>query len=324
MGTVWLALPSQAQQLPQFSQYMNNPYVLNPAASSLYSDIDIHAGFRQQWAGYDGAPQTYYLSGTVNLGPAAPGDDNFYSIPISYRQGLLDNITSPRPKHVVGGLLAVDEYGMFKRTSLMASYSYHMPVGQKHHLAIGVSLGWYGLSFASNCVILENPSDATYEDFIANGTRSDLFDINAGVYFYGEKLFAGYSIYQLGQNDIVLGNEDGAANLSNAKLAIHHYLTAGYRIGVSENFDLIPSAMLKIRTPSPLSVDINLMGEFDKRFRLGISYRNQDAVAVIAGANLNDWLRLAYSYDYVTSEINDLSSGSHEVVLGVQLNRKNK
>ena len=82
--------------------------------------------------------------------------------------------------------------------------------------------------------------------------------------------------------------------------------------------------MLKIRPPSPLSVDINLMAEWDRRFRLGLSYRNQDAVSVILGANITDEIRLAYAYDYITSDINDLSSGSHEVVVGFQFNRKNR
>jgi len=47
--------------LPQYSQYMQNMYVLNPAASCLESDIDINLGFRQQWAGFDGAPQPGYV-----------------------------------------------------------------------------------------------------------------------------------------------------------------------------------------------------------------------------------------------------------------------
>lgn len=323
-ASLWMALQVSGQQLPQFSQYMNNPYVLNPAASSLYSDIDIHAGFRQQWAGYDGAPQTYYLSGTVNIGRRQQPSGPLYSIPISYRRPLLDKQSDPVAKHVIGGLAAVDEYGMFQRTSVMGSYAYHLPLGDTYFLAAGISMGWYGLQFASNRVVLENPTDATYDDFIANGTRSDLFDVNAGLYLYGERLFAGYSIYQIGKNEIDLGNESGGANLSEARLAIHHYATAGYRFSLTESLDLTPSAMFKIQTPAPVSVDVNLMAEFDRRFRLGISYRNQDAVAVLAGADLNDWLRLAYSYDYVTSRINDLSSGSHEVVLGVQLNRKNQ
>lgn len=318
-----MVFSAAAQQLPQYSQYMNNPYVLNPAASSLFTDVDIHAGFRQQWAGFDGAPQTYYLSGTVNIGPKQPATGTQYSIPISHRSLLRNPPVQRTAKHVVGGLAAVDEYGVFKRSSVMGSYAYHHPLGENYWLAAGVSFGWYGLEFGSNDIILENPDDNTYNDFVANGTNTNLFDVNAGVFLYSDRAFIGYSIYQIGQNEIELGNESTAADLSDAKLNLHQFATLGYRLTVTEGFDLTPSAMFKILGPAPLSIDINLMAEFNQRFRLGISYRNEDAVSILAGVSLNEWLRLDYAYDYVTSEINNLSSGSHEVVLGFQFNRKN-
>lgn len=315
---------ANAQQLPQFSQYMNNPYVINPAASSLTHDIDLGLGFRQQWAGFEGAPQTYYVGGTINLGKQPTSSGKLYSIPIS-NPGLLKSKPAVRyGKHVVGGLIARDEYGVFQRNSVMGSYSYHHPIGDDYWIAGGLSLGWYGFSFDRNNIILENDVDNTYNDFIANGSNSNIFDINAGVYFYGDRAFIGYSVYQLGRNEINLGDEQSPLNLSEARLEMHHYVNAGYRFTVSEKIDLTPSFMMKFRPPAPLSVDINLMAEWDRRFRLGFSYRNQDAVSIILGANLTDFMRLAYAYDYVTSDINDLSSGSHEVVLGFQFNRKNK
>ena len=314
---------TNAQQLPQFSQYMNNTYVINPAASSLTHDIDLNIGFRQQWAGFEGAPQTYYFGGSINLGkrPGPPG--KLYSIPIS-QPGMLKQKPSKRyGKHVVGGLIARDEYGVFERTSVMGSYSYHHPIGENYWLAGGLSLGWYGLSFDKNSIVLENDFDNTYFDFIANGSNSNLFDINAGLYFYGDRVFAGYSVYQLGRNEINLGNEDSPLNLSDARLEMHHFINAGYRLKLSDMIDLTPSFMVKILSSSPLSVDVNVMAEWNKKFRLGLSYRNEDAVSVILGANLTDFMRLAYAYDYVTSDINDVSSGSHEVVLGFLFNRKN-
>ncbi len=320
--TFFASFMVKAQQLPQFSQYMNNPYVLNPAASSLNTDIDINLGFRQQWAGFDGAPQTYYVSGTVNLGKIPPPSGTLYSIPISHPELLRQEKSERFPKHVVGGLVARDEYGVFERTSVMASYSYHHPIGESYWVAGGISLGWYGFTLDRSNIILENEADNTYNDFIANGSNSNLFDINAGVYVYGERAFLGYSVYQLGQNRIVLGNEETPLNLSDTRLEMHHYITSGYRFTVSEKIDLTPSFMVKVRPPSPLSVDFNVMAEWDKRFRLGLSYRNEDAVSVILGANITDYMRLAYAYDYVTSDINDLSSGSHEIVLGFQFNRK--
>jgi len=313
----------KAQQLPQYSQYMQNMYVVNPAASSLHEDVDINLGFRQQWTGFDGAPQTYYLSGTVNLGKKPEVTGSRYSIPIS-NKALLQNSTvvERKAKHVVGGLVARDEYGLFERSSFMASYSYHHPIGDKYYLAAGTSLGWYGLNFGTNQVILENPSDNTYNDFIKNGTQSNLFDINAGLYFYSKRAFVGYSIYQIAQNEINLGNESTAENFSEAKLAVHHFATVGYAFPINENFDLTPSVFFKILGPAPLSFDLNIRADLYQRFWVGASFRNQDAVSAMAGIFINDWIKLGYSYDYVTSQINDLSSGSHEVVLGFQFNRK--
>lgn len=291
------------QQLPQFSQYMQNMYVLNPAASSLFTDVDINMGFRQQWAGFDGAPQTYYVSGTVNLGKKPQTSGYLYSIPISHREMLNRQITERYAKHVVGGMAAIDQYGAFKRSSIMASYSYQMPLGDTYWLSVGTSLGWYGLNFAQNDVVLENINDNTYNDFIANGSQSNLFDINGGVYVYSERAFVGYSIYQIGQNEINLGNADSPVNLSDAKLKIHQFATVGYKFPVSENLDLTPSVMFKMMGAAPLSFDINLKADLYQKFWLGFSYRNEDAVSLLVGLNISDWMKFGYAYDYVTSEI---------------------
>jgi type IX secretion system PorP/SprF family membrane protein len=195
-------------------------------------------------------------------------------------------------------------------------------VGDQYYVALGTSLGWYGLNFGSGSVILENPMDNTYNAFVANGTRANLFDINAGAMFYGERLFAGYSVYQIGENQIELGNEGTPAGLTETRLALHQYAMFGYRFSVSDQVDLTPSTLFKLRGPAPASFDINLRADFDQRIFAGLSYRSQDAVSVMAGLIINDWLQVGYAYDYITSSINNLSSGSHEIVLGFQFDRK--
>lgn len=318
---VFAATDGIAQQLPQFSQYMLNPYVINPAASSMHSDVDMAMGFRQQWTGFDGAPQTYYVGGTVNIGRKPQSTGYSYGIPISNRRMMNSGITERKSKHVVGGLAAVDEYGAFQRSSVMASYSYHHPIGDSYYLSVGTSLGWYGMNFGSGNVILENPNDNTYNDFIANGTRANLFDINAGAMLYSDRLFVGYSIYQIGENQIELGNNGAPAGLSDTRLAVHHFAMAGYRFTLTDQIDLTPSTMFKLRGPAPPSFDINVKADFNERVFVGLSYRYEDAVSILGGVHINDWLRVAYAYDYVTSQINNLSSGSHEIVLGVRFDR---
>ena len=49
------------QQVPQFSQYLRNQYMVNPGAAGVYDFLDITAGGRLQWLGFEDAPKTSYL-----------------------------------------------------------------------------------------------------------------------------------------------------------------------------------------------------------------------------------------------------------------------
>src|SRR6201986_23918 len=75
-----------AQQRPQYTQYVFNNYLLNPALSGIENYTDVKAGYRSQWTGLQGAPVTSYLTVNAPLGsdfingdatemPAAGGTD---------------------------------------------------------------------------------------------------------------------------------------------------------------------------------------------------------------------------------------------------------
>jgi type IX secretion system PorP/SprF family membrane protein len=51
-----------AQQNPQYSQYMMNTYLINPAVVGIEDYTDIKVGYRNQWTNFEGAPTTYYLT----------------------------------------------------------------------------------------------------------------------------------------------------------------------------------------------------------------------------------------------------------------------
>ena len=53
---------SYGQQLPIYSQYLYNKYLLNPAVagSDGYTSVSLTA--REQWVGYSGAPRTFSVS----------------------------------------------------------------------------------------------------------------------------------------------------------------------------------------------------------------------------------------------------------------------
>ena len=65
LGTVLLLfLPALiwGQQKPQYTQYIINNYIVNPAFTGIENYIDIKMGHRQQWVGLKGAPVTTYIT----------------------------------------------------------------------------------------------------------------------------------------------------------------------------------------------------------------------------------------------------------------------
>jgi type IX secretion system PorP/SprF family membrane protein len=314
-----------AQQLPQYSQYMHNQYVVNPAAAGMNDYLDVNLSFRQQWSGVTDAPRTYYLSATGALGKGSKPESRSLSIPISKPELLTKDLGTGKRKlkHALGGIVMADEYGVFNRTFVNLGYALHIPIGKTYYASVGASLGWSGMTFDNSSITLENQNvDAVYNDFIANGNRANMFDLNLGVMFYNDNLFLGYGLYQIMQNQIKLGGGDSPAGLTDAKLSDHHYILAGYRIGLSEKLGITPSAMLKNQGPAPLSYDINLKVDYMRKYWLGVSYRNEDAIVAMLGVTIKDLIRVGYSYDYTMSQLNNSSNGSHEIVLGLMLFKK--
>src|SRR5512136_632106 len=53
---------ADAQQLPLFSQYNYNKFLINPAHAGSDGFTSFNITAREQWLGYSGAPRTYSLS----------------------------------------------------------------------------------------------------------------------------------------------------------------------------------------------------------------------------------------------------------------------
>ncbi|MFZ4102883.1 MAG: type IX secretion system membrane protein PorP/SprF, partial [Sphingobacterium thalpophilum] len=95
-----------AQQKPQYTQYVMNNFILNPAIAGIENYVDLKAGYRAQWQGLDGAPVTSYIS------IHAPIGKNFlYGTSTSVPQGggnnpnnrsYLQNYMASEPHHGVG------------------------------------------------------------------------------------------------------------------------------------------------------------------------------------------------------------------------------
>lgn len=314
--------PAQAQQRPQYTQYILNNYILNPAISGIENYIDVKAGYRSQWEGLDGAPVTSYISVHAPLGknflystaasvPASGGTD-----PNS--RSYLQTYKASEPHHGIGFYAVSDKAGPLSRTDVSLTYAYHLGLSADVNLSAGIAGGLTKIYLDRSRLILEEPNDAA----LGSG-EYDQFkpDLSAGIWLYGARYFAGASVQQLLATPISF-SDDGSYD--EGKKVPHVFVTAGYKIYLGDDIAAIPSVMVKKVSPVPLSVDVNIKLAYRDKFWTGASYRKDDSFAAMAGLNLGSVMNLGYSYDFTTSSLNKVSNGSHEIVLGIFLNNRYK
>ncbi|MEZ4794507.1 MAG: type IX secretion system membrane protein PorP/SprF [Flavobacteriaceae bacterium] len=276
-----------AQQDPQYTQYMYNMNVVNPAYAGIKETLSLTALYRKQWSGLEGAPETFTFSGHS---------------PINDKIGL--------------GLSAIkDELGPVQETNVYVDFSYTVQVSETLKLALGLKAGATFHDVGLTDLELQDPNDP----FFSKDINNTYPNIGAGAFFYGDNFYLGLSVpnfltsVHLDENGLKYGSEVN-----------HYFATAGYVFQVSENAKLKPSVMAKSAFDAPLSFDANLNALFYEKFEIGVSYRLEDSFSGLVGFQATPYLRIGYAYDHIISELDAVASASHEVILTFDLVFKNK
>jgi type IX secretion system PorP/SprF family membrane protein len=312
--------PAFAQQRPQYTQYVFNNYLLNPAISGIENYIDVKAGYRNQWVGLADAPVTSTFSLHAPLGK------NFlYSNANSFggqgnnpmSRSYVQTYRAAEPHHGVGINMVSDKTGPISRTDFNATYAYHLGLSETLNLAVGVSAGVSRMSLDLSKITLENSVDPA----ITSDNNKTQPDLGLGVWLYGSRYFAGISAQQLLGRPITFTND---ASYTQGKQVAHYFATAGYKLFLGDDIAAIPSVMVKQVSPVPVSVDANIKVAFRDKFWLGGSYRKNDSFSAMAGFNIGYLLNLSYAYDFTSSDLRSVSSGSHEIIIGLLLNNRYK
>lgn len=309
---------AKAQQRPQYTQYIFNNYLLNPALSGIENYTDVKMGFRKQWAGIDNAPKTSFVTANWKLGGdylwrnalsmAEPNDD-----PMS--RNYMQNYTASAPHHGVGVVAVYDQQGPISRLDADLTYAYHLRLTGTLNLSLGVAAGVSRVGLDVNALTFE---DALQLDPAVKDIKNQLKpDLGIGLWLYGARFFAGASMQQVIPQKLSFTTN---ASYNLGKEVPHFFITAGYKLFLDDEINMVPSIMIKKVSPTPLSIDMNLKMAIKDRFWIGGSYRRDDSFSAMAGVNISKLFNLTYAYDFTTSDLNKVSNGSHEIVLGLQLN----
>ncbi len=278
-----------AQQIQQLSQYMVNDFAYNPGVTGNDNLFVSKFAYRKQWVGIEGSPSTAILSVHGNL------DTN--------------------KKIGVGGMLYSDVTGPTRRTGLQLSYAYHIPldVTAETFLGLGIAGNFlqYGIDF--NDLVLYDPTDTQ----IGVGRTSSIgADANLGAYLRHTEnevtqYYVGFAVNQLFASKFKFDSD--FENIRNAR---HAYIMGGYKFAASEKLDFEPGVLGKFVKGTRAQAELNLKAIYDDQYWLGLSYRTEDALAILLGFDLSQGFNFTYSYDITTSALNAVSSGSHEITIG--------
>ncbi|PCH98464.1 MAG: hypothetical protein COB85_01490 [Bacteroidetes bacterium] len=303
-------LYSEAQQLAQYSQYLHNPILLNPATAGINNNFNIDLSYRNQWTGFNEAPKTFYFSVNATLNREKSSSSLRLSRPGYTKSKKKERFVT----HGLGGYIVADTYGAFSNTSGYLSYAVHLRITHSIKLALGLSTGLSNWKLNVTDLGVSDQNDETYNYLTSQDFSKTFFDVQGGLWMYSESFYLGYSTAQLLQNQIRAVNVPATA-----KINVHHFITGGYKFKLGRDLSITPSVLLKYMTPTPVSVDVTTKVNFREMIWGGLSYRHKDAVVVFLGYELNKMIKIGYSYDITLSDIRKYSSGSHEIILGAKL-----
>lgn len=273
---------SYAQQSPQYSQYSFNNFGYNPAFAGTTKCIDIKAGTRLQWVGFEGAPRTTFAS--LHLALA--------------RKKHYAN----KGKHAIGLYIEQDQVHLTSRTYIKGAYAYHKRLTRKLTMGLGIFAGIQQYNI-DDVFGRQNNVDPV----LANAAGSVLRypDIMPGILLYNDQFYFSFSVNQFYFKDINLGQEAQQIN--------QYYLGAGHKSRYG-SWTVFKSALLKQNVLGPPSLDLNVAWVYEQNLTFGIGYRVGEAIIAQLKMKLFKSITVTYAFDFPLNGI--FGNYSHEVMLG--------
>ena len=276
-----------AQQDAQYTQYMYNTQVVNPAYAGSRDALSFGLLYRTQWVGLDGAPKTATF--TVNT-------------PI----GSLDNMG-------LGLSVVRDELGPAVESNVNIDYSYTINTSDDGELSFGLKAGLDLLDVDFTKLNIFDQTDPRFQNNIDNRLQPQ---IGAGVYYNTDRFYAGVSV----PNFLTTKHfdEGSLANIEKETIAaerLHYFLIAGYVFDLSENVKFKPATLVKAVSGSPLQWDVSANFLINEKFTLGAAYRWSAALSGLVGFQASNEIFIGFGYDFQTTDLEDYSDGSYEVFL---------
>lgn len=285
-------LQGRAQQMPYYTQFTSNAFMLNPAIAGTKGLVNACMNYRMQWVGFDDAPRTATAS--------------IHSRLLNGKMG-------------VGGYVVQDKVGPTQQTSIGGSYAYHIHFPDTE-LSFGLAGHYTSFGLVGSKMFLHNTQDPAIDQSITSTTK--VTDVNMGIYLYNDRFHIGGSALHVLKSKAQFYKDDTTKSRNGfIQYVTQYYASLGYNYSLHPDYIWENCLFVNYLQGVPLMIDYTLRMHYKQKFITGVSVRLRDAIAIHAGATILDNLQVTYSYDILINRISGYSTGSHEIMLRFNLNK---
>ena len=285
---VCMGLQISAQQIPVYSAYFFNKYLINPGFTGIDNEYRGFGFYRTQWGAMPGHPTTGGATAEASLWKDQIG---------------------------IGGYVVNDKIGIFNTVNAALSYAQKFRFVKDHQIAVGVQGGIF-----TNRIDFSGATTADLNDpgLLEMKPSKTVFDMNLGISYKWKELLVGFSIPNIIQPLARYTTPGMAANYEYVR---HYTAFAQYKIKLLDGrFNITPQLFMRKGPASGFQFDATAMLDYKNIVFIGGGYRNFFGVVGLAGVNILNMFTIAYAYDYTTQPaINGQVGSTHEITAGFHI-----
>lgn len=288
---------TSAQTRKYFGQFNQLQSYFNPALTGYEGSV-VRGLVRNQWAGFEGAPQTYFISAELD-----PMEINNYQ-----DASLLGNTA-------IGLHLIQDNFGPFRQTEMLLSYGARVRITRTTNLRLGVAANYNNVRLDGNSLTTEQSNDPTINAFVNQFATMQILDFNAGLAITHENYYFSYGLQNASRGRLYRGD----AFLNERPFV--SVVQTGFRQYLNENISIFSNILYRIQNDLPYNLDLNVKVMAMDKFWLGVGHRVNFANSYQVGFLMSN-LRFGYAYEVPVSRSYLIPNPTHEFMVSFFIFKK--
>jgi len=283
---------SYSQNQFHMSQSMTYQPFINPAVIGSYDNLNGALFYKNQWTGFDGAPE---------IG------------------GFSINSSIKKTNHSIGLTLINDKIGISNNKDISATYSYKLKIKDGNYVTLGLSVSMVLMQSNLGELDVLQETDPLFQ---SNTKTFVMPNSKFGAYYFRDKFYFGFSIPSILKNKIETSSiAEGVTNFDASN--IHYFFHSGYKFEMSEYWSSNVSLLFKQVSGSPIQIGVNGQIVYRDLIGVGVSYRTSHEVVAMLNYKVSSQLKIGYAYDYNMNDIGKYSNGTHEILVTFEFIKEN-